>query len=90
MVVKIITLQNRSDHLARTLHKVEAGLRDRCLPVRSISVRAAATHSAPPLNRSAIALGRLRGSPLFRGVLALVIVGLLLAVAKLLPKPPAA
>ena len=35
-------------------------------------------------------LGRLRGGPLFWGVLALVIVTLLVVVAKLLPKPPAA
>jgi hypothetical protein len=47
-------------------------------------------HSAPALNRSAIALARLRGGPLFWGVLALVIVGLLVVGAKLRPKPPAA
>ncbi len=34
-------------------------------------------------------LGSLRGGPLFWGVLSLVIVGLLVVVAKLLPKPPA-
>ncbi len=35
-------------------------------------------------------LGRLRGGPLFWAVLSLVIVGLLVVVAKLLPQPPAA
>ena len=39
---------------------------------------------------SADLLGRLRGGPLFWGALALVIVTLLVVVAKLLPKPPAA